>query len=133
MGLNCVIEPVFTLAFSLPILSAVVLQEFRHLFAHSGKPLAISFRRNAQNLARNAAVHLEHGSQDEDAPALSVKTLQHDVGAGQLQFLRQKGLFDILCQIRKILCRPIFDIVAVVFKTERMLCEHTLFVILQMI
>ena len=32
-----------------------------------GKPLAISFRRNAQNLARNAAVHFEHGSQPQFA------------------------------------------------------------------
>ena len=71
--------------------------------------------------------------QDLVKKATRIKTLEHNIGAGHFQFLRQKLLLHILGQIRHILDISVFYIVSVIFKAGRKTGKHVLFVTFQVI
>ena len=82
MILDRIVDSFGAAAGSLPVLAAVFRKEVRHLLPYPGETLAIGFRGDTQDVPGDSAVHPEHGAQDEDAPALRVQALEHDVRAG---------------------------------------------------
>ena len=56
--------------------------------------------------------------QNKDTPALCIQALEHHVGAGQLQFLRQNGLVHILAKVWQVLELAIADVIPVKLKAQ---------------
>lgn len=133
MVLDGVIDPVDTMTFSLSIFAAVVAQKVCHFLSDPGQSLPVCFCGNTQNISRNSAVHLEHRTQDKDAPTFHIKTLEHDVGAGHFQFFRQDGFFHVLRQVRHIVNFSIQNIIPVKLEAKREFCEHMPFVVFQVV
>ena len=84
MILYRVIDPVDAMAFSAPVFPAILSEEVRHFLSDPGQPLTVGFRCDTQNIPRDSAVHFEHGTQDENAPAFRIQALEHHIRTGKL-------------------------------------------------
>ena len=121
------------MAASPPILTAVFRKEVRHLLSHPGKPLAVRFRGDVQNIPSNPAVNPEHCAQDKDAPAFRVQALEHNICTGQLQFLRQDSSLHILGQVGYVFGFSVADVVPVELETQGKFGKHMFFIVLEMV
>ena len=131
--LDRIIYPIRAPAFAASVFAAVFRQKIRHLPSHPHQPLPVCLRRDAQDIPCDPAVNLEHGAQNENAPALRVQTLQHDVGTGQFQLFRQNGLFHILGQIRHITEVCIFNVISIILEAQRKFRKHMLLIVFQVV